>query len=144
MFTSYDDVTSKIPEKPQWWDEHGVPRYIVFTPRHAANIYADEVALLSIACFGCLTEYRVSITNRDFPVEVRGNLPVAGAIRDGSIDYCDPPNSGCCGVGPSTGCYNLRVLEYWSRQVPHREWTRDATLEIELPENAEYRNQFAP
>jgi hypothetical protein len=27
MFTEYSDILEKIPEAPQWWDEHRVPRY---------------------------------------------------------------------------------------------------------------------
>jgi len=26
MFTEYSDILDKIPEPPQWWDEHRVPR----------------------------------------------------------------------------------------------------------------------
>jgi hypothetical protein len=27
MFIEYSDILDKIPEAPQWWDEHRVPRY---------------------------------------------------------------------------------------------------------------------
>jgi hypothetical protein len=27
MFTEYSDILDKIPQPPQWWDEHRVPRY---------------------------------------------------------------------------------------------------------------------
>jgi hypothetical protein len=47
----------------------------------------------------------------------------------------DPPNPGCCRDGPSTGCYNLKILQYWCRRNHGRNWTRDPTLEIDLPES---------
>ena len=45
MFTEYSDILDKIPEPPQWWDEHRVPRYVEFAPHLVADIYADEAAL---------------------------------------------------------------------------------------------------
>ena len=42
MNTSYYDITSKIDEHPQWWDEHAVPRYCKFGPGLAADIYSTS------------------------------------------------------------------------------------------------------
>lgn len=41
MRASYSDITSRISEPPQWWDENGCPRYCEPHPTHRVNIYAD-------------------------------------------------------------------------------------------------------
>ena len=77
-----------------------------------ADIYADEAALAEIACFGCLTIYKLACSSLDFEAYERAGLPLAAAIRRGDLQLCDPPNPGCCRDGPSTGCYNLKILQY--------------------------------
>jgi hypothetical protein len=37
------------------------------------------------------------------------------------------------------GCYNLRVLQYWSRTNEKHSWLRESRLEIELPDAREMR-----
>jgi len=42
MFEDYSDLTERIGETPQWWDENGVPRYLpsaMALPRSYAAIY---------------------------------------------------------------------------------------------------------
>jgi hypothetical protein len=107
MFTEYSDILDKIPEAPQW--------------------------LAEIACFGCLTIYKLACSSLDFEAHERIGLPMADAIRRGDLQLCDPPNPGCCRDGPSTGCYNLKILQYWCRRNDGRNWTRDPSLEIDLP-----------
>ncbi len=74
-----------------------------------------------------------------FVVDERAGLPLAAAIRRGDLQLCDPPNPGCCRDGPSTGCYNLKILQYWCRRNDARTWTRDPSLEIDLPESKTWR-----
>jgi hypothetical protein len=126
MNTEYNDIRSRIPEPPTWWDEFAVPWYCDFHPRRAANIYAREVALLLIECQACGAEFHVCMSDRG---------GVAEAIRDGSLHYGDPPNVRCCEAGPSMNCIDVRVMEYWHR--PRLEWSRDASLEMELGKNDE-------
>src|ERR1700689_4492542 len=133
MFSEYTDILDKIPEPPQWGDEHRGPRYVEFAPHRVADIYADEAALAEIACFGCLTIYKLACSSLDFEAHERIGLPMADAIRRGDLQLCDPPNPGCCRDGPSTGCYNLKILQYWCRRNDGRNWTRDPSLEIDLP-----------
>jgi len=142
MFTEYSDILDKIPEPPQWWDEHRVPRYVEFAPHRVADIYADEAALAEIACFGCLTIYKLACSSLDFEAYERAGPPLAAAIRRGDLQLCDPPNPGCCRDGPSTGCYNLRILQYWCRRNDARTWTRDPSLEIDLPESKTWRGAW--
>lgn len=53
MHHCYDDILSRIPEEPIWFDEHAVPRYCEFDPKRVANAYADEVALVEVTCQSC-------------------------------------------------------------------------------------------
>lgn len=124
MNNEYKDIRDRIPEPPKWWDEFAVPRYCDFHPREAANIYADEAALLLIECQACEREFHVCMSGRG----------AGEAIKDGSIHYGDPPNVECCYSGPTMNVRDVRVLEYWKRDAfGDRQWVRDADLEIELP-----------
>jgi hypothetical protein len=72
---------------------------------------------------------------------------LAEIIRSHQIEYRDPPNVACCGVGAMQTSITRRVLEYWERiQETYtdpatgilatrgsRDWTRDHSLEIEIP-----------
>jgi hypothetical protein len=124
VFTEYRDIRERIPEPPKWFDECAVPRYCVFTPRQAANIYAREAVLFLIECQACGHQFRVCLTSR--------SGTVAEEIRQGTLHYGDPPNIECCPWGPSMNCIDLRVLEYWRRNE-RLDWERDPSLEIELP-----------
>lgn len=101
-----------------------VPCYVEFAPHHVADIHADEAALAEIACFGCLTIYKLACSSLDVEAYERAGLPLAAAIRRGDLQLCDPPNPGCCRDSPSAGCYNLKILQYWCRLNDARTWTR--------------------
>jgi hypothetical protein len=138
MFNNYEDITGRIAEPPKWWDEQGVPRYADFGPHLIWNIYTHETALVEIACSACWNRFQVAFSNRSPWPEALGNCKtIAEAIEKGELHYGDPPNYGNCRDGASMGCYDLRVLQYWSRTIPMRDWTRDSRLEIELPGNRE-------
>lgn len=130
MLESYEDIRSRIPEEPQWWDEHGVPRYAPFHPRHCANIYADEAVLLLIACQNCRALFRVAMSFHSVPRRAEVGLVLAEHIKNGTIHYGDPPNTGCCDPGASMNCEDLAVLEYWRRSK--FEWEREPGLERTL------------
>lgn len=131
MHHHFQDIIGRLGA-PAWWDRCGFPRYCEFKPDVASDIYASEAALVLIACQDCDTQFRVCITWSSLDL-LRGKPQLADIIREGSIHYGDPPNNGCCAAGPTMNCLDLRVLEYW-HQVDH-EWMRDATLEIDLPDN---------
>jgi len=66
----------------------------------------------------------VAFSNRSPWPEALGNCKtIAEAIEKGELRYGDPPNYGNCRDGASMGCYDLRVLQYWSRTIPMRDWT---------------------
>lgn len=136
MHRSYNDILSRIPEPPLWWQEGGIPRYDVFDPRWSTSVYASEVVLAEIAC---------QHTGLRFFVTLEGGAKrlIANAIRDHSLRYGDPPN--IPGVSAFSTSDMLRVVEYWSRShqeyvVDRRivdqeyfEWQRDPSLEVTFP-----------
>jgi len=136
MLNAYADIRDAIPGAPSWWDEHGVPRYVLFAPSEVANSYADEAALVLIACQGCGEKFQVAFSqNRHGSLAdiMRGQEPktLAAVIEDGILHYGDPPNTGCCCAGATMNCDDLRVLEYWTRDDSF-EWQRKPGLEVPL------------
>jgi len=138
MNCDYEDIRSRIPEQPKWFDEEGVPRYCDFSPCKVANIYADEVALAGITCQGCGTRFKVAFSrsrNSAMVAQVMGHTWVppslADQIRSKEIHYGDPPNTGCCPAGPTMNSEPRRVLEYWQREAGI-DWKRDPSLEIDI------------
>lgn len=133
MHHHYEDirlVMSSLGQEPKWFDEHAVPRYCEFSPDQAANIYADEVALVLITCQACGREFRVcfSLSDMDRIIRERGSL--ADEIRTKELHYGDPPNVGCCMSGPTMNSEPRRVLQYWHRR--NFDWARDASSEIAI------------
>lgn len=134
MFNDYTDITKRIAAPPKWWDENGVPRYAEFDPQRLANIYAREAALVEVACQACGRRFEVAFSH---PCLERTSDKIgllAENIRDGELHYGDPPNYGNCQSGASMNCFDLRVLQYWSRDNQKFEWVRDSRLEIGLPD----------
>lgn len=138
MNNRYADITSRIAEQPTWYDEHAVPRYERFSPGAQANIYADRVALVLIACQNCRREFRVCMSESPMdrlPFEGRVPVSIEHDIQEGILHYGDPPNADCCPSGPSMNCLDLRVVEFW-RRVDHV-WVRDQYLEVGLEDEHE-------
>jgi hypothetical protein len=140
MNHDYDDIRSKIAERPQWFDENAVPRYVVFAPDHLSNIYAREGALVEIACQACQTRFKVAFS-RDTMDDVRARMGgreprlLADFITGKTIHYGDPPNVRCCPGGPTMNSDPLRVIEYWRRDdSTNHEWQRNTALEIDVSE----------
>ena len=109
MKQKYSDITSRISAQPLWWDSNGVPRYDEFSHNMRYDTYADEVALLRIACQGCA---------REFDVEVswgRHSKRASMSSEPNNIWYGDPPNIGCCSVGPTMSSISLHVIQFWKR-----------------------------
>ena len=138
MFHDYSDITDRIAEPPKWWDEHGVPRYGEFSPYGVASIYAGEVALVEIACQACADHFNVAFSSQGGSGPTEEGRSLTENIQSGEIHYGDPPDYGNCREGASMTCFDLRVLQYWSRMNEKREWVRDSRLEISLPDMKEY------
>lgn len=140
MTPDYADITSRIAEKPTWYDDHGVPRYGKFHPRSAPSIYANEVALVEIGCQNCDQTWLVSFTRSsmdDVRAQLMGREPmtIAEAIRQGKLHYGDPPNHvETDHAGSTMNCLDWRVIEYWHQPPGVFDWVRDQSLEIKLPD----------
>lgn len=125
----YRDIRDKIATEPLWWDEVGVPRYCVFSPKETNDIYADEVAFLEIACQNCRRRFKVAL--RAGSRQRREGAPsLDSRVRDGSLHYGDPPNIGCCPAGPTMNSVPLRVLEFWVNDGG--KWRRQVEFEVEV------------
>jgi hypothetical protein len=144
MHRDYEDIRSRIAEPPQWFDENAVPRYCPFAPQHVANLYACEVVLAEIACQACGRLFHVAFS-MDLMEQTRTERTLEDLIRGRHLHYGDPPNVGCCAVGPTMNSVPRRVLEYW--RCHHREyvgpggtitdmryfdWRREPALELSI------------
>lgn len=142
MHTNYDDIIKKIAEPPQWWDEFAVPRFCPFNPQRVADIYANEAALIEIACQNCGTHFMVAVSN-DYAMEsVRMHSKInrsalADSIQRRTLHWGDPPNTSCCAVGASMNCEDIRVVEFWRRGYDDMEWKRVPEYEVSLEGEAE-------
>ena len=132
MKANFSDIVSRIAEKPSFYQEDGVPRYGRFTPDMSPCVHASEIALMEIACQVCDTRFNVAIYN---PIMQNGEI-LANSIKDGSIHYKDPPNTGCCSAGATMNSWPIRIIEYWRRYDPTLKgelswynWDRNPKLE---------------
>src|SRR3989304_6539495 len=116
MHEGYEDIISRIPEPPSWWDQNGTPRYGKFHPSACPDIYSNEVVLLGIACQDCA---------REFEVEMHSSL--WSTFHPVKLHYGDPPRHGC--VGDTMNCEDLAVLQVWHRPYETHEWERRPELE---------------
>jgi hypothetical protein len=146
MHASYEDITSRIPTEPLWFDEYAVPRYCDFSPARSASIHIGEIALAEITCQECRKKFHVALSDINF----RGGI--AEAIRNRTLDYGDPPRHDgspndprACTAGASMNSEPRRVIEYWHRHdrrhvdsnrkitnLAYFEWVRDPLLEIDI------------
>lgn len=114
MFNHYADLIALTSEPPRWFDEHAVPRFVDFEPIKAANIYAQEVALVEIGCQSCGCSFNVAFSSGS-----RGRGLLSVAIVENTLHYGDPPNMNCCPAGPTMNSEPRRVLEYWTNRGAH-------------------------
>ena len=144
MHHDYADIRAKIAEPPTWWDEYAVPRYCPFAPNQVANIYAEHVALVWIACQNCGAAFRVAMSGANDGMSGVNDGPVTDLrprIADGTLHYGDPPNTGCCLSGPTMNCRDLKVEEFWSRERDENnwpEWRRLPVHEVLLQDHPEH------
>ena len=133
MKTRYSDILSRIKEDPIWFDENGVPRYDTFHPTKTPSVYADEAALILISCQACNKEFNVSLHYEKFNV-VNGKVFETQKLSEKIpyLYYGDPPDIGCCSVGPTMSSNSVKVLEFWSKE--NGTWVRKPELEVNLKE----------
>jgi len=160
MYAHYADIISRIDSDPIWFDEHAVPRYCEFEPRHSASIHVQEIALAEISCQACRRLFRVAFSavnftpkdteqqsepqHSDEKSEPENFRPIADAIQAKTLHFGDPPNVRCCAAGNSMNSVPRRVIEYWARgdrkyvsgrnitDPRYFDWVRDTSLEIDI------------
>ena len=137
MLPSYDDIKSRIPEEPKWYDDNGVPRYGDFTPNNVPNIYAEEAMLMEISCQDCGERFLVALQTAGMMDKLWN--PKARSLSERIDEYLkekehngfpfhygDPPIHGC--VGDTMNCEDHRIVEFWQRK--DYEWVRVPRYEI--------------
>lgn len=124
----FRDITDKLGV-PDWYDENGTPRYCEFSPAQTAHIYASEAVLLEIACQNCGKLFNVCMS-WDILAFCMGRPSLSDRVRNGTIHYGDPPNSGCCPAGPTMNSEPIRCLQFWTKDESTGKWHRDSKLEI--------------
>lgn len=117
MNQNYRDIISKIDITPLWFDEHGVPRYCDFAPRHLANIYAVECVLMRVSCQGCAMQFLVAMSGSHAERLIDRSPLLWELIEAMTIHYGDPPNVACCPAGPTMNSVPRQVIEYWRRRT---------------------------
>jgi peptidoglycan/xylan/chitin deacetylase (PgdA/CDA1 family) len=132
MKRRYADILDRIPEEPQWFDEHAVPRFCAFAPDRIADIYAEETALVEIACQSCDHRFPVAFSLGRMEKLLHKARPLEERVRERSIGFGDPPNIECCPAGPTMTADAVRVIEFWSKKS--FDWKRRPELEISLEE----------
>lgn len=139
MKAAYNDIKDKIKTTPLWYDENGVPRYEKFHPNLSPNIYAEEVALLEIACQYCHKRFLVEVNFCKFDLvfnkskkSLSNQVTLYMKNRNTFIPvhYGDPPRHDCDGGGDTMNCYDLRIKEFWQKKK--FKWQRIKKYEIEL------------
>lgn len=114
MKVAYDEIIAAMGE-PQWWNEDGVPRFVVFHPS-LATVYGDEAVLMEITCQACRRCFTVCVCNA--PRRAGVSILVGGPIH-----YGDPPNVWCCAAGNTMNSEHVRVIERWRRD-DNGEWAK--------------------
>lgn len=118
------DMANFIGREVEWYGIHGEPRFTTFNPR-AATVYADQCALVEIACQNCGQLFPVAAEWHNFSsFHILTKLPnpdLRQQFADGSWHYGDPPNTSCCPAGPTMNSEPRRLLQFWERD-DLRQW----------------------
>ena len=108
-----------------------MPRWCAFDPNEIANVYANEAALVLVACQGCEREFLVAVSNSTLGWLQKGTrTSLLDLIEHGVVPTNgDPPNADCCAAGPTMSSEPVRVVEFWRRALPSPEWERGPRCE---------------
>ena len=146
-----DSGLCRCVAQPLWWDSNGVPRFVDHHPDLCADIYADEIALMVVACQACAREFpvQVSVGLMDLihaSQQEQEDATLEALIRADIIHYGDPPHVECCPAGPTMNVLDLRIVEFWRRTSSPSvySWSRVAELEIDLGDAYEARGEPRP
>lgn len=134
MNCHYKDILDRLGP-PLWWDEVAAPRYCNFSPDKLANIYADEAALLIVACQNCRRRFKVAISTSQIERLIHNGPLLSELIQRNVLHYGDPPNVACCPAGPTMNSEPIVVVEFWENSG-YGNWKRVPALEVGLQEGS--------
>lgn len=131
VWQDYPDLRELAGDRePNWWDEEGVPRFAPFRPELLNNIYAKEVALLSISCAACP---KVFLAARSWGISqgLLHNYPRFTEVLRGNgyLSYGDPPfhSTSDCAAGYCMQSDTRGIVQFWAKK--QGEWERDSSFE---------------
>jgi hypothetical protein len=120
MLIKYEDITSRIDEKPKWYTHEGVPRYCEFSPKET-GVYVRFAFLAEIQCQSCLQLFLIGegYNRENWSALLYGDKE--NYINDLNkiiehYDYGDPPRHDCSGGGETMNCINIRFVEVWQKE----------------------------
>ena len=141
MHHHYNDITSRIKEAPEWYDQNGTPRYDKFDPMDVPNIYSAEALLVKIKCQSCGREFMVGMCFCEMdkiynPRASSYEEDIKRCLKDKEhrwfpVHYGDPPSHGC--VGDTMNCIDVQIVEFWKKG--RFEWMRKPEYEISSKED---------
>lgn len=114
MLIQYDDILSRIPEPPTWWDRHGCPRYNEPIPENCSHVYADRLTFMRIECQGCGQEFIVEFASSRMNRLNREGTEIL-EVDPTLLQYGDPPNIGCCSAGATMSSYPREIIAHYER-----------------------------
>jgi hypothetical protein len=120
--SDYREIVDHFPTPPLWFNEDGVPRWVPFSPRECADIYADEVILMEIACQSCGHRFNVAMSHGRWDWS-NGDVRAHPGWTE-PPHYGDPPNIDCCPAGATMNSEHIRVIEWWVQPSAVGEWQR--------------------
>lgn len=143
MHHHYNDIISRIKEKPEWYDQNGTPRYDKFSYDDMPNIYSTEALLVKIKCQDCGMEFMVGMCfcemdklynprASSYEEDIKGYLKGKKMWRHWfPVHYGDPPSHGC--AGDTMNCIDVQIVEFWKRE--RFDWVRKPEYEIASKED---------
>jgi hypothetical protein len=134
MRENYNRILLLSGQPVNWYDEYGLPRFEDFSPYSCANIHLQEAVLAEISCQGCSQLFKVAISLGAIE-RFEGNKPLCELILSKQLHYGNPPNIGCCEVGPTINSKLRRVFEYWSFDKKDWEWCRNSFFEVDIEDH---------
>jgi hypothetical protein len=118
MYPIYRDLRDKLG-KPEWHDQHGVPRYAEFHPKHL-GIYDTYAALFLVQCQACHRTFPCAVGSPHYLLQNNEVVMLNDifAFLEREVSWGDAPwhddDSQCAGTTMSTSV--VKLLSVWERK----------------------------
>lgn len=137
MLPAYNDIITRIAERPIWFTATGVPRYNPFAPE-MLGVYDQIAGLFLVQCQSCSAKLKIGDGTPRFSIHkvLAGDTEEITVESFGQTWTCgDPPRHDCPGAGETMSAIELSVLEMWERIS--MDWKRRKDLELAFTDTTE-------